>query len=516
MDERIEIGQHLFTGFPGLHITPAFAQRMRESKIGNVILFAHNVGTAGQLRRLCADIQELVTQATGYPAFIAIDQEGGVVSRLGKDCTIVPGAMAIAATGKPENAYSAGLITGRELRAMGVNFNLAPVVDINSNPDNPVIGVRSYGEDPRQVIRYGLQMARGLMDAGILCCAKHFPGHGDAAVDSHIGLPLVNKSPEELLTCELLPFQAAVDAGIPGIMSTHILFPQLEPEKIPATMSRRIMTDLLKKRMGFKGLVLSDCMMMGAIANHYGTVNGMVAALKAGVDLMFASHRVELAAQASNRMLEELREGRINAEELKASTSLILRYKACLMTPKASEFALVGSMANRQQAAAMYEQSLTAVHLPQGRLPALGERPLFIGCLPFTATQASSPNMAKVSFADAMKERFGGETAIMSENPDQKEVERIAALAPGHSSITIGTYNGHLRTGQLDVVRALARSSAPVICIALRNPYDLAGLPPQVSTVAAYAYNESTLHAIMRLMSGEIDAAGVLPVTLKG
>lgn len=516
MDERIEIGQHLFTGFTGLRITPEFERRMRESRIGNVILFAHNVGTAGQLRSLCADIQKLVMDATGYPAFIAIDQEGGVVSRLGEDCTIVPGAMAIAATGKPENAYTAGLITGRELRAMGVNFNLAPVVDVNSNPDNPVIGVRSYGEDPREVIRYGLQMARGLMDSGILCCAKHFPGHGDTAVDSHIGLPLVNKSLDELLACELLPFQAAVDAGIPGIMSTHILFPQLEPEKIPATMSRKIMTDLLKKRMGFKGLVLSDCMMMGAIADHYGTVNGMVAAIKAGVDLVFASHSADLAAQASQRMLEELRESRIDTGELRASTDLILKYKASLKAQETSDFDMVGSQAHRQQADTMYEQSLTAVHLPQERLPSLGDSPLFVGCLPFVPTQASSIGASRVSFADALRERFGGEAAVMSENPDMDEVARIAALAPEHSSVVIGTYNGHLRSGQLDVVRALAGSNVPVICIALRNPYDLASLPPQVSTVAAYAYNESTLRAITRLLDSEIIATGVLPVTLKG
>ena len=516
MNERIAIGQHLFTGFPGPRLTPEFALRMRESKIGNIILFAHNVGTPEQLKGLCADIQALVMEATGYPAFIAIDQEGGAVSRLGKDCTVVPGAMAVAATGKPANAYAAGLITGRELRAMGVNFNLAPVVDVNSNPENPVIGVRSYGEDPQEVIRYSLQMARGLTDAGVLCCAKHFPGHGDTAVDSHIGLPQVNKTLEELSACELLPFQAAVDAGIPAVMSTHILFPKVEPEKLPATMSRKIMTDVLKKQMGFQGLVLSDCMMMGAIADHYGTVDGMVAAVRAGVDLVFASHSVELAAQAADKLLEELRGGRLNAKEFAVSTDLILRFKSRLKTADRPALETVGSQAHRQQAQALYEQSLTLVRLPLERLPPLGERPLFVGCLPFAATQASSPGAEGVSFADTLRERFGGSAALMSENPDREEITRIAALAPEHSSVVIGTYNGHLRTGQLDMVRALSGSGAPVICIALRNPYDLAGLPANVSTVAAYAYNDKVLRAITRMLSGEIGASGILPVTLKG
>jgi len=510
------VGQHLFAGFAGLQITDEFARYMREAKIGNVILFAHNVGTASQLASLCADLQKLVMDATGYPAFIAIDQEGGVVSRLGQDCAIVPSAMGIAASGNIENAYAAGLITGRELHAMGVNFNLAPVADVNSNPQNPVIGVRSYGENTQVVARFSCAMMRGLTDGGVLSCAKHFPGHGDTAVDSHIGLPLVDKPLDVLLESDLVPFQALIHAGIPGVMSTHILFPQIEQDRIPATMSRKIMTDLLKERMGFHGLVLSDCMMMGAIADHYGTVKGMTEAIKAGVDLVFASHSAKLAAEASRSMMEELREGRINSAELLASTEKILRYKAGLTPPDPAELSCVGSAEHRRQVEAMYEQSLTSVNLPKGGLPPPGDKPLFVGCLPYLPTQASSPNAGSVSFHEAMRLRFGGDAVSMTENPDWEEIARIAALAPGHSCIVIGTYNAHLRRGQLDIVKALASSGIPVICIALRNPYDLADLPMGVSGIAAYAYNNSSLNAVARLLSGDIRAFGVLPVRLKG
>lgn len=179
-------------------------------------------------------------------------------------------------------------------------------MDVNSNPQNPVIGVRSYGESPETVAEYGTQMIRGLCDGGVLSCAKHFPGHGDTAVDSHLGLPVVDKSLQELEACELIPFRAAIAAGVPSIMTTHILFPQLEPDGVPATMSRRIITGLLREKMGYEGLIVSDSMEMQAIARFYGTVPGMIAAMAAGVDLVMPSHTVSLVGEAQAAAVQAL------------------------------------------------------------------------------------------------------------------------------------------------------------------------------------------------------------------
>ena len=188
MDLREQIGQRLVTGFPGTELTEDFRRMVREYKISNVILFRENITDCAQLKQLCGEIQALVRRETGHGAFITADQEGGLVTRLPGDAVNVPGAMAIAATGDPENAYRAGLLTGRELRALGVNFDLAPSVDVNSNPENPVIGARSYGDTPQEVSRYANRMIRGLLDGGVLCSAKHFPGHGDTDTDSHLAL----------------------------------------------------------------------------------------------------------------------------------------------------------------------------------------------------------------------------------------------------------------------------------------------------------------------------------------
>lgn len=514
MDIREMIGQHLVAGFEGKTVPDAFKRAVKTHRIGNVILFVHNVESKEQLKALCAEIQDVVMGELGVPAFITIDQEGGVVSRLKDDCAVVPGAMAVASTGRAEYAYAAGLITGRELHALGVNFDLAPVFDINSNPDNPAIGVRSYGDTPEKAAPYALRMVKGLQDAGVLACAKHFPGHGDTAVDSHMGLPVVNKTKEELEKIELRPFQQAIDEGIAGVMSTHILFPKIEKGDVPATMSRRIMTGLLKEEMGFQGLVLSDCMMMGAIKDNYGTVKGMVRALEAGVDLIFASHSIDLSREAAEEMLKAVQAGGISEEELRQSTEKILSFKKKLAPPREDEFALVGSAEHRAQVEAMYAASLAGVRLPENGLPALGEKPLFISCSPFVTTLASNPLLDQISFAGDMQARFGGDAVTMPIDPTADEVSAIAERMPGHTAIVVGTYNGHIKKGQLAVVKAASRTGLPVIAVALRNPYDLKDLPENACGIAAYAYSRPVLDAVKKVLAGENELTGRLPVAL--
>ena len=272
VDIKIAAGQRLMAGLPGTELDPGFVSLVRECKVGNVILFRRNVKSAAQLERLCTSLRRLIVAETGFEPFIAIDQEGGVVSRFSPDMAITPGAMALAAAGG-DAPYRAARITAQQLRAAGVNFDLAPVLDVNSNPLNPVIGVRSFGDVPEEAAERALGFMRGLLDGGIMACGKHFPGHGDTDTDSHIGLPKVDKSREELEKCELLPFRRAIEAGIPAIMTSHVLFPAIEPEKLPATMSRRILTGLLREEMGFNRYTYSDCMEMDAVAKYYGTVH---------------------------------------------------------------------------------------------------------------------------------------------------------------------------------------------------------------------------------------------------
>lgn len=508
MDKRIMIGQKLVTGLPGTVVTDEFIQLVKEHKVGNVILFARNIESPAQLRKLCQDLQDLILKETGIPAFITIDQEGGITSRLGAPATVVPGAMGAAATGNPRYAYESGRITGEELLACGVNFDLAPVMDVNSNPLNPVIGARSYGDDPESVGVYGCEMMKGLCSAGVLSCLKHFPGHGDTAVDSHLGLPSIDKSLDELEQCELLPFRKAIEAGAPAVMTTHILFPQIETNNVPATMSPTILQGILREKLGFRGLILSDCMMMDAIAKHYGTVKGTCAAAMAGVDMIFICHSNPLTAEACIE-LEKL----LPDDMLQESFDRIMAAKKTI--PAAiPPFENVGCDEHLALAREMFAASITLVGGPERTLPALGDKALFVGCAPFQTTQANNPEENGMSISHVLKNALGGTALPCSPTPDEEERAKVIAMAKEHSIVVISTFNAHLRKAQRLLVEELCELNVPVICIAMRNPYDLSGLTKKAWCLAAYDYTADAIASIRDILAGKAKCAGVCPVKL--
>lgn len=509
----INVGHHLMVGFYGTQVTDELRAFVHRYKVSNFILFRRNVVDRGQLAALCEALQALSLEATGLPAIIATDQEGGTVSRLPEDCASVPTAMAVAATGDPAYAYQAGQITGRELMALGVNCDLAPSVDVNSNPLNPVINVRSYGDTPQQVSGFGCAMIRGLQENGVLACAKHFPGHGDTAVDSHIGLPSVDKTMEELERCELAPFRAAIDAGVGAVMTTHILFPQIDPSGVPATMSRTILTGLLREGMGFGGIIITDCMMMDAIAKYYGTVEGSVAACAAGADMVCICHDLDLSARAVEAISRAIEDGRIGRTQMEASAARIDAWKRKLAQAPKPDISCAGCEAHRAAVARMREAAVCHVGAP---VPALGDAPLFVSCPPYTASQASDAVDEADSFAGWMRERMGGRAVTVSIRPDEHEIARAVEAAAQATGIMLGTYNAHLMAGQRRLMEALAACGKPMAVTALRNSYDLADLPQGVCGFAVYEYMPQSAENIARVLRGELEPTGRLATRLEG
>jgi len=505
---RQMLGQKLVFGFHGTALPEEFKELLREYKIGNVILFLRNVESAAQVRRLCAEIQRLVRQETGYPAFIMIDQEGGMVSRLPRDAVNVPGAMAVAATGKPENARLASEITVRQLRGLGVNFNLAPVMDVNSNPQNPVIGNRSYGDKAEQVAAFGTAAIAPYEGSGVLCCAKHFPGHGDTAVDSHLGLPRVDKTAEELEQLELIPFRAAAEAGVSAMMMSHVMFPHIEPEQVPCTMSRRMVTGLLKGKLGFRGLILTDCMQMGAIQDFFGTAAGVVASLKAGVDLAEISSSLELEREAAQAVMRAAEAGEFDMDELRESAEKILRFKERALTGPVPEEC--GLASDRRAVQAMMRQAVSC--LGGSAFPA-DEHTFFCGCADYRASGVGNDNGDSTSFAGVMSRAFGARGLVTAKDPDDAQIRQAVEAAAGAEKIVLATCNAHLFRGQLALARALAALGRPMAVIALRNPYDLAALPDSVWKIAAYDYSAPAFGALEEVLRGG-SAPGVCPVRL--
>lgn len=502
------LGQKLVFGFHGTELSEEFISLVKEYKIGNVILFLRNVQSADQLRRLCAQIQELIQAETGYPALIIIDQEGGMVTRLPQDAVNVPCAMALAATGDPENARRASEITIRQLRGLGANFNMAPVLDVNNNPQNPVIGIRSFGDDPQLVAAFGRAALEPYAGSGILCCGKHFPGHGDTAVDSHLGIPRVDKTEEELEKLELIPFRRAAEAGIPAIMISHVLFPKIEKEEIPCTMSRRIVTGLLKEKMGYQGLILTDCMEMGAIRDYYGTPQGTVAAIQAGVDLAEISSTIELERGAAQAVAEAAARGEFDMEEIRASVEKILQFK------KKVCYEIDPSLCNREEDRQMARQmSRQAVTCCSGTPIPADERTFFCGCADYRASGAGNEDGSAGPFPEYMAKAFGAVGVVTSKDPDPEEIRRTARQAARYDSIVLSTCNGHLFRGQIALARALAETGRPLTVVALRNPYDIPLLPDCQCAIAAYDYTTPSFMALEEIFRGGA-MTGKLPVKL--
>ena len=276
-----------------------------EYNFGGVILFAENVSGTEQTARLTEELQASALQdATGdqnkIPMLIGIDQEGGIVYRLGTG-TALPGNMALGATRSSEYAKNVGQIIGRELSSLGINVNFAPSMDVNNNPRNAVIGLRSFSSDPNLVARLGVATIQGLKEYNIAGAAKHFPGHGDTEVDSHYGLPKVDKSLAELKAMELVPFQAAMDEGIDMIMTAHMMFPQLD-DNYPATLSKKILTDLVRTDMGYEGIVITDAMNMKAIVDNFGEIEATILAIESGVDISLMPTILRTKADVTNKL----------------------------------------------------------------------------------------------------------------------------------------------------------------------------------------------------------------------
>lgn len=522
MTLKEKIGQKLIVGLKGNSLSSEFIHLVKDYKIGNVILFKQNIKNPAQLRSLCLSIQELVQQETGYPALIGIDQEGGGVSRLPGDFN-VPGQMALAASGDPQNAQIAAEITSHMLQSFEINFNFAPVVDINSNPHNPIIGRRAYGDTAEKVISYALAALKGYQNNHFLCCAKHFPGHGDTTDDSHLSLPRIDKSFDELEELELRPFKTMIDADCPSIMVAHILYTNLQTADVPSSMSREIITGLLREKYGFSGLVVSDCMEMDAIHKYYGTVEGAIEAIKAGTDLVIISHSAKLAEEAAQHILEKVRCNKISLIELDESVSRILRYKkeycrenACYEENRKKNAQQEDDKikAEKKEIWNLREKSIV---LQKGVIPELRNEPIFVSCREFQAGLVFNEE-DEVSFAEYMAKKLGGMAILVSQDPDDEEMLHILSkisVYPKDRVIVIGTYNAYLFHGQKELIYAIGETGHPLVVIALGNPYDLSDLPDKASGIAIWEYSREMFDVLIPILEGKRKPTGVMPVKIE-
>lgn len=321
LDEKV--GQLILAGFNGMSLTDEAKELINEYKVGGFILFAHNLENPKHSVNLLNDIK-LENQKNDIPVFLGVDQEGGRVTRL-PTLDGLPTNAKIGATNDAEYAFKYGELLGELVGSFGFQFNFAPVLDVNSNPSNPVIGDRSFGGNPELVSEMGLATIEGMQSKGVIPAVKHFPGHGDTSVDSHESMPTVSKTLEELEQMELIPFRAAIDAGVDVVMTSHIALPKLGTND-PATMSEKVITDLLREDLGFNGVVITDDLTMGAMES-YGVAESANEAIKAGVDIVLVAFGHDKIIETFNRIKQSVETGEITEERIDESVLRILRLK---------------------------------------------------------------------------------------------------------------------------------------------------------------------------------------------
>ncbi|MDF4251213.1 glycoside hydrolase family 3 protein [Streptomyces sp. WMMB303] len=505
-----------------LYGVPTPAEVVRKYRPGGVIYFdarrgPDNVQEPRQIARLSNGLQSAARRAGArVPLLISIDQEGGsVVYRMLEPATQLPGNMALAATRSTRAVQDSADIIGTELAAVGINQNYAPVADVNINPANPVIGVRSFGSDTALCADFVATAVRGYHRGGVASAAKHFPGHGDTDVDSHTGLPEIKHTRSELDRIDLPPFRAAIRRGVDTIMTAHIVVPSLDPSRAPATMSHRIVTGLLREELGFTGLIATDALdMRGATADFPPDV-APVRALRAGCDQLVLAPKLDTAFGA---VREAVRSGAVPQERLDDSVQRILEHKLrrkLFPAPYVNErraARTVGSRRHRSRARQITERTITLVRNENGALPL----PRTLGTILVTGW-GTAPLAALAQALDAQRGRRTT-TIETGTRPDTAKIAEVTEAARTHDATVVlanaaaaGSEEGVAQARLIDSLTATGRR---VIVAGVRLPYDLRRFPDVPAYLATYSYGTPSMTALARTLSGEVAPRGTLPVPI--
>jgi beta-N-acetylhexosaminidase len=495
---------------------------------GGVIYFnagrgPDNVQNPRQIATLSNGLQTVATrQRKPIPLLISTDQEGGaLVFRLAAPATAMPGNMPLGAGRSTADAHRSAEVIGAELAAVGINQNYAPVADVNVNPANPVIGIRSVGADPALVSGIVAAQVDGYHDGGVAAVAKHFPGHGDTAVDSHFGLPEVTHTREQLATTDLPPFRAAIREGVDTIMTAHVVLRSVDPSGAPATMSRPILTGLLRHELGYDGLIVTDALDMGGATGTYPPEVAPVEAVKAGADQLVLAPQMDVAYHA---VLAAVRGGEVSMRRLDESVYRILRLKlkrglfADPLVDVERAVQVVGAPAHLADAQAITDRTTTLLKNDGGLLPLPATpRNVLVTGWGVTTTRTLGEAVARRGQSVAVQET--GTT------PSAARVAEVAAQAATADLVVVSTMNAasvDVNTGlptasaaaQQALVRALLATGTPVVAAAMRNPYDVSYLTEAPTYLATYGYTAGSIEALVRVLFGEIAPVGRLPVTI--
>lgn len=504
-----KVGQLMVGFFEGSRLSDGLKAQLAKVHPGGVILYSvsKNVENPRQIAELNLALQNESAKNGDLPLFISIDQEGGRVTRLTQGVTVFPGNMALGASGSERLAAETATVMARELRLLGINMNFAPVMDVNSNPANPVIGIRSFSSDPSLVARLGTAMLEPYSREKVICVAKHFPGHGDTSLDSHLSLPLAAQTREELEKSALPPFYAMIEGGVPAVMTAHIVVPALDASGLPATLSPTVLK-MLRQRLGEDGLIITDSLSMGAIDRSWGMDEAAILAFQAGADiLLFGAdhkHRPEEQIAVHDALLKAVKSGRISVSRLDESVRRIIKAKEKygILLQKQREPELSGLAAPESLAVALEaaRSSITLLRDEEKLLPI--PREMKIPLL--------WPTEYKAALAPLLTICPNLEPHLLPLDAKRSDLPEVLQNAP---LIIAASYNLYRNPNWRDLLAALPQKR--LIVATMGVPYDLALLPELSSALAVYGDQKVSVKALGEVLYGELRPEGKLPVEME-
>lgn len=512
------IGPKLMLAFDGLEPPERILTWIRQRRVAGFSLFrGHNYFSPEQMRELTAALQGCARAAGQPPLLIAVDQEGGQLTGLGDGTTQFAGNMALGAAGDPALARRVGHAIGRELAALGININYAPVLDLNTEPRNPALGTRAFSDDPALAAALGAAMVEGLQAAGVAATLKHFPGLGESTLDSHHGMPVVAHSRERLDRVESVPFRAGIDAGAKLIMTGHFAIPALTGSTAyPATVARRVMHDYARGELGFRGVTITDALDMGAITQGAGQIIDVIAAVRAGVDLMLLMLDEDVQERIYAGLSLAYSRELLDDNHLVDSVARILDLKAWAAAQPQPDLAVVGCQDHLTLEAELARRAITLVRDEVGLLPVRLPADARIAAVmpqPKNLTPADTSAYVAPQLAAALRRyRPRVDEFVTAHAPSEAEIAALRERAPGYDLLVLGTINAHATPQQAALVRELLATGVPTVTAALRTPYDLTVYPQAATHLAAYSIHRPSLDALAAAIFGEFTPPGRLPV----
>ena len=491
-----------------------------KEKIGGLIIFAGEVYET-------AHLTNFLQEKAGVPLLIAADFEWGAAMRI-NGTTLFPPLMALGATDSEELAYQMGKITAVEGRAMGIHMTYAPVVDVNINPDNPVISARSLGERPESVGRLAAAFIHGCQGNGMIATAKHFPGHGDTALDSHNLMPAINADIARLEQVELYPFAQAIRAGVEAVMTAHLFVPALDPTPgLPATLSPLILTDLLRKKMGFKGLIVTDAMTMGGVTSAFSAQEAALKAVQAGVDMVLLPPDLPGVIQALVRAVQD---GSIPLSRIHESVRRILELKARLGLQNSQHVDIsllpekIASRPHLEQAARTFEKSVTLVKNDRNVLPLTPEMPAEKIAVLSLSSDADDYYAGQTFIREVQKRKPGLSTFYADAFTGQEFIRKAKTKALDADIVVLALFSS-LRSGKgsvdllpkhIDLVRELSWAKKKTLVVSFGSPYFLRHFPEVDGYLCLYRNTAQAQEVAAKAVCGEIEIEGRLPVSIPG